>query len=334
MAGVRTSPREDRGLRAGCGVHRAKIGDYEQAAEFTARSAAFWRQRGPGRNINAHSAFEELGLLQVRLGRLAEARASADEAVAVLREHAETDGDQLSLDDLAGGLHNHANRLRDLGHFEEAVEAAQESVDRYRALLAGTEHPARVMRAELRLSVALVSLGSRLHNVGRLDESLAASDEALALATKHEDRELGRRELARAWNNRAGLLIARGSHAEAQEAAALGIELNQTDDGKALARNTFALAAAHAGSLDAALEASSLAVTHYRERHAENPYEHGYLLADALTDHAVVRTLRSERTEASVAITEALAMLEELAAHNPARYQRELDHAREVAGRI
>ncbi|GGM72125.1 hypothetical protein GCM10011609_04910 [Lentzea pudingi] len=317
-------------------AHRlAKIGSYERAAELTALSAVFWRDRpGTGRNINCHEAFEELFFLQLRLGRLEEARVSADEAVAVLRRHAEAEGDQLSLSDLAGGLHNHGNRMLDLGLFAEAVEAAQESVDRYRAMLATTERRAVVVKAELRLAVALVSLGSRLHDVGKLDESLAASDEAIALATKHDDRNLGRKELARALNNRASLLISRRAHAEAAEAAAKGVELNQTEDGKALARNTFALASAHAGSLDVALESSSQVVAFYREQHAEDAYEHAYLLADALTDHAVIRTLRSERAEAEAAITESLAMYEELAAHNPGRYQRELDHARSVAARI
>ncbi|MGW6442078.1 hypothetical protein [Lentzea sp. NPDC055074] len=317
-------------------AHRlATIGDHEQAAELTSWSAVFWRDRsGSGRNINCHEAFEELFFLQLRLGRLEEARASADEAVAVLRRHAEAEGDELSLSDLAGGLHNHGNRMRDLGLFDEALEAARESVDRYRAMLATAERRAVVVKAELRLAVALVSLGSRLHDAGRLDESLAASDEAIALATRYDDRDLGRKELARAMNNRAGLLISRHAYAEAAEAAAKGIELNRTEDGKALARNTFALASAHAGSLDVALESSSRVVTFYREQHAEDPYEHAYLLADALTDHAVIRTLRSERAEAGAAITESLAMYEELAAHNPGRYQRDLDRARSVAAQI
>lgn len=316
-------------------AHRlAAIGDHEQAAEFTAMNAVFWRDNGSGRNINGHSAFEELCLLQVRLGRFEDARVSADEAVAVLRKHADEEGDRQSLDDLAGGVHNHGNRLLDLGVFAEAVEAAQESVDRYRALLADTERRAMVMRVELRLAVALVSLGSRLHDVGRLDESLAANDEAIALATKHEDRELGRRELARAFNSRASLLITRAEYPEAAEAAAKSVELYQAADDKAMARNTFALASAHAGSLDAALEPSSQSVAHYRERHAEDPYEYSYLLADALTDHAEIRVLRSERAEAESAIAEALAMYEELAAFHPARYQRELDHARSVAARV
>lgn len=316
-------------------AHRlAGIGEYEQAAEFTARSAAFWRENGSFQGINAYNGFQELCLLQLRLGRLEDALVSATECVTVMRECLESERNYDSLHNLAGALHNHATRLADLGLVQEAVEVAQESVDRYRELLADAERRPLVMKLTLRLSLALVSLGSRLHDAGRLDESLAASDEAIALATEHEDRELGRTELARAWNNRAGLLISRGRHAEAAEAAAKGIALNRTDDGKALARNTFALASVHTGSLDAALESSSQVLAHYRERCAEDPYGYGYLLADALTDHAVVRTFRSERAEAEAAIAESLAMYEELAAHNPGRYQRELDHARSVAARI
>ncbi|MET9229303.1 hypothetical protein [Lentzea sp. NPDC003310] len=313
----------------------ARIGDYEQAAEFMALSAVFWRDRDRiGRNINCHDSFEELFFLQLRLGRLAEARVSADEALAVLRKHADEEGDRQSLDDLAGGVHNHSNRMLDLGLREEAVEAAREAVGRYRAMLAEAERRPQVLRAEVRLALSLVSLGSRLHDVGALDESLAANDEAVALASKHEDRDLGRRELARALNNRASLLISRRAYAEAAAAAARSIELYSTESGKAMSRNTFALASAHAGALDAALEPSLWSVAHYRALHAEDPYEHGYLLADALTDHAVIRTLRSERAEAEAAIAEALPMFEALAAHNPGRYQRELDHARAVAAAI
>ncbi|MFJ5985654.1 hypothetical protein [Lentzea sp. NPDC092896] len=304
------------------------IGRYEEASDSLADAAAFWRQHAA---LNCHIALEELGLLQLRLGRFEEARMSAVEAVAVLRQEAETEG---NWDTVAGALHNHGNRLRDLGLDQQAVEAAQESTDRFRELLAKAEGRATIMKMELRVALALVSLGSRLHDVGRLDESLAASDEAIALATKHEERELGRKELARAWANRASLLISRQDYPGAAEAAAKSIELHQTEDGKALARNNFALAAAHAGEHDAALEASLRSVAHYRNRHADDPYEYSYLLADALSDHALIRVLRAERAEAEAAITESLAMYEELAAHNPGRYQRELDRAQAVAARI
>ncbi|MFD4637615.1 hypothetical protein ACFWN2_09900 [Lentzea sp. NPDC058436] len=292
------------------------IGEYERAAGAMAEAASFWRRHDAP--LNCHTAFDELSLLQLRLGRFEDARASSTEAVEALRHNT----DWTSRDNLAAALHNHGNRLHDLGLFPEAVETARESVDRYRELLAEAERPALVMKMRLRVSLALVSLGSRLHDVGRLDESLAASDEAVTLAT-------GDRDLARAWTNRASLLITLGSHAAAAQAAAKGIDLYPTEDGKAMARNTFALASAHAGDLDAALEASLQAVAHYREQHAEDPYEYAYLLADALTDHAVIRGLRSE--PAQDAITESLALNEELAARHPARYQRELDRARSVA---
>ncbi|MEU3641996.1 hypothetical protein AB0E59_01350 [Lentzea sp. NPDC034063] len=316
-------------------AHRlTTIGDYEQAADFTAQSAEFWRQNGSWRGINGYNAYDELGLLQLRLGRFEEARASAIAAVAILRQHAESEGDSDTLRNHADALHNHGNRLADLGLDQEALEAAQESTHRYRELLANTEGRAMIMKMELRVALSLVSLGTRLRAVGRLDESLAASDEAIELATKHEDRELGRKELARAWTNRASLLISRQAYPEAANAAAKSIELSQTADGKAMARNTFALASAHAGELGIAVETSLAAVAHYREQHAADPYEYSYYLADALADHALIRVLRAERAEAEAAISESLAMYAELAAHNPGRYQRELDHARGVAARI
>lgn len=49
---------------------------------------------------------------------------------------------------------------------------------------------------------------------------------------------------------------------------------------------------------------------------------------------ARIRLLRAERAEAAAAITESLALHEELAATNPGRYQRELDHARSVAAQL
>ncbi len=80
--------------------------------------------------------------------------------------------------------------------------------------------------------------------------------------------------------------------------------------------------------------ASLQSVGEYRERHDGDPYEYAALLADALTDHALIRTLRAERAEAEAAIAESLAMHRELAAANPGRYQRELDRALEVAAQL
>ncbi|MGW6932174.1 hypothetical protein ACWGE0_19115 [Lentzea sp. NPDC054927] len=310
------------------------IGEHEQAVECAAEAAAFWRQRAQDSTVRCYTVLDELSLIQLRLGRFEQARASAAEAVDVIRQRADSENEWEYRSHLAAALHNHGNRLRDLGLDEEAVRAAQESADRYRQLAAEAEHRALAMKMELRLALALVSLGSRLHDTGRLDESLAASDEAIALATRHADRELGRKELARAWNNRASLLISRRAYGEAAEAAAKSIGLYQTPDGKAMARNTFALAAAHSGQHDAALEASLQAVAEYREWHADDPHEYAYLLADALTDHARIRLLRAERAEAEAAITEALTLNEELSAANPGRYQRELDHARSVAAEV
>ncbi|MFD4675599.1 hypothetical protein ACFWNN_38135 [Lentzea sp. NPDC058450] len=309
------------------------LGDFDQAASARAVAAAFWREHADEATLNCYLALDELSRLQLRLGRFEESRASAVESVEVMRRGAENDDWHLKTLH-AGALHNHGNRLHALGLDEEAVVAAQEAVAAYRTLATQAERRALIMKMELHTSLALVSLGSRLHDVGRVGEALAASDEALEIASRHDDRELGRRELARAWNNRASLLLTLESHVEAVEAASRSLDLYRTAEGKAMARNTFALASARVGSLDAALEASLRSVAEYREWTATDPYEYTWLLADALTDHAIIRSLRSERAEAGAAISESLVLQEELAAANPGRFQRELDRAKSVADHL
>ena len=304
------------------------IGEYEQAIDAAAEAAAFWQRRNTF--ATGYTVFDELSLLQQRIGRIEDARASHAAAVAALRRSAERTRDWTYLSNLAGALNNHGNRLHDLGFDEEAVPVLQESADRYRALAAATEREDTVRKMELGLAVALCGLSSRLHDLDRLDECFAASDEAIALATKHDDRE----QLAQALTNRASALISCQAYAEAADAAARGLELYVDADDKAMARNTFALASAHLGQYDVALEASLRSVAEYREWYAADPYEHTYLLADALTDHALIRVLRAERAEAGAAIAESLLLNEELVARNPGRYQRELDRARNVAARI
>ena len=310
------------------------IGEYEQAVDAIEENVAFWRQqRSEGTGVNLYTGLDELSTLQLRLGRFDEARKSHAEAVDAFRRLAPR-GDWDVLKNLAGALNNHANRLHHLGLDQDAVHAAQESVERYRVIATKVEDRDVVMKFELLLALALVSLASRLHDVGRLEESFAASDEAIALATKYADREPGRAELARAWTNKASALISSRAYPEAARAAAKGLELYRDAHDKAMARNTFAVASAHLREYGVALEASLRSVAEYREWYADDPHGYGYLLADALTDHALIRVLRAERAEAETAITESLALHEELVAVNPGRYQRELDRARRVAAQI
>ncbi|MDT7786114.1 MAG: hypothetical protein QOF58_4533 [Pseudonocardiales bacterium] len=303
------------------------IGEYEQAIDAAAEAAAFWQRQNTF--ATAYTVLDELSLMQQRVGRFDDARASHAAAVADLRRQAKS-REWTVLTNLAGALNNHGNRLHELGLDAEAVPVIEESVDRYRTLIAATDREDTVRKMELRLVIALCSLSSRFHDLGRLDECFAASDEAMALATKHDDRE----QLARAWSNRASALISRHAYGEAAEAAAKGLELYRDAQDKAMARNTFALASAHLGQYDVALEASLRSVAEYRGWYADDPYEYTYLLADALTDHAFIRVLRAERAEAEAAITESLVLNEELVARNPGRYQRELDRARGVAAQL
>ncbi|MEV6239205.1 hypothetical protein [Lentzea sp. NPDC051838] len=303
------------------------IGEYEQAIDAAAEAAAFWQRQDTW--STAYDTFDALSLLQMRLGRNSDARASHAAALECLRTRAKRQ-DWTSLSNLAGGLNNHGIRLHNLGFDEEALPVHRESVDRYRTLIASTSREDTVKKTELLLANALCGLSSRLHDLGRLDECFAASDEAIALATKHDDRE----KLAGAWTNRASALITRRAYAEAAEAAAKGVRLYRDAEDKAMARNTFALASAHLRQYDVALEESLRAVAEYRSLYEGDPYEYASLLADVLTDHAFIRVLRAERAPAEAAIAESLALHEDLVARNPGRYQRELDRARRVAGHL
>ncbi|WP_030470599.1 hypothetical protein [Lentzea aerocolonigenes] len=314
-------------------AHRLmRIRSYEQAVAPLEEAAAFWRERAWDDAASLYTVLDELCALHLRLGNLDEALRCHTEGVAAIRTRAERRGELEFLGHLGGVLNNHGNRLHALGLDEEALTAAQESVEWYRKYAA--KAPAPTGKLWLKLAIALTSLGSRLDDVGRFDEALDANDESIALITERVDGADGQAELARAWTNRASALIALSSFTEAGEAAAKGLELYHAADGKAMARNTFALASAHAGNHDVALEASLRSVAEYREWSADDAHEYGGLLADALTDHALIRLLRSERAEAEAAITESIALHETLVAANPGRYQRELDRARAVAARI
>ncbi|TWP53720.1 tetratricopeptide repeat protein [Lentzea tibetensis] len=310
------------------------IGEYALACDAAAEAAAFWRQQPWEEAVRCYTALGELSILQLRLGRLDEARTSHTEGVRIIRQRAERKGEPEFLGHLAGVLNNHANRLRALGLDHEALAAAQESVDRYRALVANAEGRAVVMKTELRLAVALIGLGSRLHDLDRLDEALAANTEAITIARKYEHTSMGRTELARAWTNRASALLSRNADQEAVDAAAKAVELYEKPESLALARNTFGVAAARVGRLDEALAASLRSLAEYREWHAADPYEYAPLLADALTDHAIVRSKRGEHAEAQAAAAESVEMHRRLVAINPDRYTRELNRATTTANEV
>lgn len=309
-----------------------RIRSYEQAVAPLEEAAALWRERAWDSAVHLYTVLDELCALHLRLGNLDEALRCHTEGVTAIRNRAEQRGELDFLGHLGGVLNNHGNRLHALGLDEEALAAARESVEWYRKYAA--EAPAPTAKLWLKLAIALTSLGSRLDDVGRFDEALDANHESIALITERVDGADGQAELARAWTNRASTLIALSSYGEAVQAAAQGLKLYQAADDKAMARNTFALASAHAGNHDVALEASLRSVADYRGWSADDVHEYGGLLADALTDHALIRLLRSERTEAEAAIRESIALHETLVTANPGRYQRELDRARAVAARI
>jgi tetratricopeptide (TPR) repeat protein len=139
-----------------------------------------------------------------------------------LRSATEPESDPAALAQRAVILNNLSNRLSDLGRREEALAAAVESADLYRALAA--QRP-DAFRPDLAMS--LNTLANRLSALGRREEALAAAGEAVdayrALAAQRPD--AFRPDLARSLNNLATMLSDLGRHEEALAAAVESADL-------------------------------------------------------------------------------------------------------------
>ena len=113
-------------------------------------------------------------------------------------------------------LHKLANRLSDVGRSGEALEAAQEAVELYRALVQGS--PAAYTP---HLAMSLNNLANILSDVGRSGEALEAAQEAVRLrrALVQGSPEAYTPHLAGSLNNLAIVLSEVGRSAEALEVA-------------------------------------------------------------------------------------------------------------------
>jgi tetratricopeptide (TPR) repeat protein len=119
-----------------------------------------------------------LGLRLSSLGRSEEALAATEEVVDIRRRLAESRS-ELSVAGLAVGLVNLSTDLSDLGRHEEALAATQEAVDIFRRL-AESLPDAFLEPAPLHaLASSLKNLGAMLSNVGRREEALAPTKEAV-----------------------------------------------------------------------------------------------------------------------------------------------------------
>lgn len=148
------------------------------AAQRVALTKHFLPMAGRGWDVDPRDVKVDLaarlGVLGMRLsflGRLDDALAASQEAVAIHRELQDTRPKVEA--DFGKCLNNLGNMLTNVGRDKEALAVVEESVAIYRRL-------AEVMpELSLRLAATLSSLGGALSKVGRLEEALVASQEGV-----------------------------------------------------------------------------------------------------------------------------------------------------------
>lgn len=155
--------------------------------------------------------------LAIRLsqsGRYREALSRAEAALAIFRDPAGTDPDEIR-PVLAAALANQATLLADLGQQDAALDAAGQAVQAYRDLAATDPSSRRY------LITALYNQSSRLAESGRPADALKAADEAVSLCRNPPPDPPGDldQQLASALNNRSSDLAALNRRAEALAAA-------------------------------------------------------------------------------------------------------------------
>jgi tetratricopeptide (TPR) repeat protein len=154
------------------------------------------------------------GLALRCLGRLEEAVAADDEAIAIYRGLVEKEHRQDLRNTLAMGIINRGTTQWDLGRFEEALAAYDESIAIHRELVE-KEH-----RQELRnaLAKAIMGRGIALWKLGRLEETVPAYDESIAIyreLVEKEHRQESRPDLAIVIMNKGNALSGLGQSEEA-----------------------------------------------------------------------------------------------------------------------
>ncbi|WP_345155055.1 tetratricopeptide repeat protein [Nonomuraea rubra] len=119
-------------------------------------------------------ALHTLAMVLGNMGRSAEALALAEESLAIRRGHVDPENDE-QLIHLAMSLNNVSGGLSGLRRHEEALELSSQSVELHRRLV----DAGRVPRSDLALAMANHTM--HLSSVGRMDEALAAGQEAVGL---------------------------------------------------------------------------------------------------------------------------------------------------------
>ena len=184
-------------------------------------------QRDSSRLPELANRLQEAAGQMRRLGRLAEAAESLEDAVALLEDLAAAHPDQFR-PDLATALNNQSVHLSDLGRPEEALAAIEQAVAIRREL--AEARPDAFMPD---LAGSLNNQSNRLSDLGRREEALAAIEQAVAirreLAAKYPAR-FGP-DLARTLKNLARLLdqLDREQEADRARTRAREIERNLLD---------------------------------------------------------------------------------------------------------
>ncbi len=181
------------------------------------------------------------------------------------------------------------------------------------------------------LAMALNNLGIRLDTVGRRDEALTATEEAVTLRRElvANNRDAYLTDLAMALNNFGNRLNAVGRRDEAitatEEAVTHYEQLvaNNRDaylPNRAIALNNFGNRLDAVGRRDEALTATEEAVTHYRELVAKNRDAYLADLAGTLSNLGIRLDAVGRRDEALTTTEEAVTHYRELVANNRDAY--------------
>ena len=220
-------------------------------------------------------------------------------------------------------FNNASNYLSSLGRREEALKAAEEAADLYRALAA-----ARPEAFTPNLATSLSNLANRLSALGRPEEALKAAEEAADLyrALAAARPEAFTPNLATSLNNLATMLSALGRREEALKAAEEAVQIRRAlaaarpeafTPNLATSLNNLADGLSELGRREEALKAAEEAADLYRALAAARPEAFTPYLARSLNTLANRLSELGRREEALKAAEEAADLYRALAAARP-----------------
>jgi hypothetical protein len=316
-------------------------------ATLASQQVTRYREGAVGTGMRAayatHRLAASLDRLSVRLrtmGLPEDALAAIEEAVGIYRELAAA-YPLVFRPDLALSLINLSNALDDFGRLEDSLAAIEESVGIYRGLAAARprwyaalrRRSQRTLRAYLAMS--LNNLGNQLGDLGRREEALAASEEAVGiyrgLATARPN--AFRPDLAMSLGNLSNGLGAMGRREESlaaiEEAADIHRKLavgrpDAFQPDLAGSQENLAIRLGAMGRREDALAASEEAVGIYRELAAARPDAFRRDMARSLHNQSSRLAEVGRREEALAASEEAVGTYRELAAARPGAFRHAL----------